>query len=123
DRSRLRRRLESRGDVHRVAERRVLDTRAGADLPDHDRSGSRADANTESLRTPAAAHLERILLHLPHDAQGAPDGPLGVVLARRGSTEEGEDTVAREILHVSAERLHLADDPRHRLTDHELHVL
>src|SRR5207245_9304439 len=110
-------------DVDRVAESRVLDPRAGADLSHDHRTGRGTDAHTEALGTPAAPHLARVLLHLTDDAESAANGPLGVVLARRRSAEEGKNAVAGEILDVAAERLHLADDPRDGLPDDELHVL
>ena len=122
-RSGLGRGLQPRRDVHRVAERGVLDPRAGADLPHDDRSGRRSDPDAEALGTPTAAYLAGILLHLGDDAQRAENRSLGVVLPRGRRAEEGENAVAREILDVAAERLDLADDPRHRLADDELHVL
>ena len=115
--------LEARRDVHRVAEGCVLDPRARADLPHDHRARRRSDANPEALRAPAAPHLAGVLLHLADDAERAAHRPLGVVLPRRRRAEEGEDAVAREILDVAAERLDLADDPRHRLSNDELHVL
>ena len=122
-RSGLGRGLQPRRDVHRVAERGVLDPRAGADLPDDDRAGRRSDPDAEALGTPAAPHFAGILLHLGDDAQRAENGSFGVVLPRGRRAEEGENSVAREILDVAAERLDLADDPGHRLSHDELHVL
>src|SRR5207245_704227 len=59
--------LQPRSDVHRVAESRVLDPRAGADLPHDHRTGRGTDAHTEAFGTPAAPHLARVLLHLTDD--------------------------------------------------------
>ena len=123
DGSRIGRRLEPRRDVDRVAERRVLDARSGSDLAEHDRPGRNTDPNAEALGSPAAPHLAPVLVHLRDHAQRAAHGALGVVLARRRRAEEREHAVAGEILHVPAERLDLADDPRDRLADDVLHVL
>src|SRR5262249_3782691 len=114
-RARLGRGLQPRRDVHRVAESRVLDSRAGADLPHPDRAGRRPYADTKALGTPAAPHLAGVLLHLADDAERAADAALGVVLSRRGRSEEREHTVSGEILHMAVERLHFADDPRYCL--------
>jgi hypothetical protein len=121
--SRLGGRLETRGDVDGVAEGGVLDPRACADLAHDHGPRRRADPHAEALGAPAAAHLARILVHLADDAERAADGPLGVVLPRSRRAEEGEDSVACEVLDVAAQRLHLADDPRDRLADDQLHVL
>ena len=86
-------------------------------------AGRRSDPDAEALGTPAAPHLAGVLLHLADDAERAADGALGVVLSRGRRAEERENTVPGEILHVAVERLHLADDPRYRLPDDELHVL
>ena len=88
-----------------------------------DRPGRDADPNPEAFGAPAAPHLECVLLHLADDAECTAHGPLGVVLPRRRCAEEGKDAVTGEVLDVTAERLHLAHDPCHRLAHDELHVL
>src|SRR5262249_50439243 len=106
----------------RVAEGGVLDPAAGADLTDDNRARRRTDAHAEALDAPAAQDLLRVVLHLADDAQGGEHGPLGIVFTRHRRAEEGEHAVAREILHVAAERLDLADDARDRLAYNELHI-
>src|SRR4029077_5793265 len=121
--ARLGRRLEAGGDVHRVAEGRVLAPRAGADLPEDDHSRRSSNADAEAFGAPAAPHFPGVLLHLAHDAQRAANGALCVVLPRRRRAEEGEDAVAREVLDMAAKRLDLPDDAGPRLPHDELDVL
>src|SRR5207342_1098063 len=95
--SRIGCRLQPSRDVHRVAERGVLDARPGSDLAEDDRPGRDTDPNAEALGSPAAPHLAPVLVHLRDDAQRAAHRALGVVLARRRRTEECEYAIAGEI--------------------------
>ena len=80
-RARLGRGLDPGGDVHRVAERRVLVAQVRADVADDDRAGVDAGADAE-VDAVGPLELARVLVgRLDHVERGA-DGPLGVVLVR-----------------------------------------
>ncbi|CAB4713400.1 unannotated protein [freshwater metagenome] len=102
--------------VHHVAHRRVGTARAeGADehLP-----GIDADAHLQTGDRLTVVIAQR-LLHLQRGA----DGPLGIVVVRDRRTEERNDAVADDLVHVPAEKDHVL---HHLLEDavHEsLHLL
>ena len=122
DRSRLGEALQPRGDVDGVAEGRVLDVAAAAELAHYDGAGRGAHPDAEALETPTAQHFTPVPVHLRDDPQRSTDGALGVVLPCRGRTEECEHPVACEVLDMPAECFDLADDSSDRLADDELDV-
>jgi hypothetical protein len=57
------------------------------------------------------------------DPEGGPDGALGVVLVRRGGTEDGEDAVPEELGHPAPVPLDLALRPSVERSEGLLHLL
>ena len=123
DRARLRLRLQSGRGVHGVAHGSVLDARPRADRSGHNRSRLRADSNGESFDAPRLGHLVGEAADLLDDPEAREDRTLGIVLVRYGGAEQGEQTVAGEILHGPPEAVDRGDHPRHGLADHELVLL
>jgi hypothetical protein len=100
DCSRLGRSLHTRGDVRRFPEHVAC-------VVDDDGTALDADANRE-LGSPGCFvsnidFAERLL-----DAEGRPDGPLGVTLLRPRIAEDGHQPIAKPFKHTAAE-------PGHRL--------
>ena len=116
-------RLEPRGGVDRVAERRVLDAAPGAERPDDDRSGVDTDPDAEPLVTERALDLARVPRDLVDHPERGAHGAFGIVLVGGRRAEQREHAVARQVLHGAAERLHRTDHARDRVVDDELGVL
>ena len=95
--------LESRGDVDRVPRH---ERAARARLVHHDVAGIYADAKRQMV----AERVPQAPLHRKRGVQG----PLRMILLRRGCPECGHDGVAGELLHGSAGGLDLL---RHRLVE------
>ena len=95
--------LETRGRVHDVAGGAVLDAAPSTDRPHHDKAGLDADPDAEGLRVVLASDRLGVLGGPPLDLEPSKDGPLDVVLVRHRCAEEGQNAVAGDILHGSAE--------------------
>ena len=98
--SRLRRGLNSRGNIGRFPEHL-------AGLVDDHGTALEADTNgklrSASRRVSAFSFTQRLL-----DAEGGPDGSFGVILLRLWIAEDGHQPIAKPLKHVAAE-------PGHRL--------
>ena len=122
DRAGLGGRLHPRGDVHRVAEGRVLVAQVGADIPDHDGPGVDAGADVE-VDALCCLQLARELIGRLDHVERSEDRPLGVVFVRHRGTEERQHRVALEL----GDRALVAEDgPGHeveRLVDDRRPIL
>lgn len=122
DRARLRGALEPRRGVHGVTESGVLHALAGAERADDNRPCRDADSYPEAVDPPATLDLARVGAQRVDDRERGEQRSLGVVLGCDRRSEEGEHAVACQVLHVAAEPLDLADDPRDRVGHDELHL-
>ncbi len=116
-------RLQPGRDVHRIAQRRVLDAAAGADRARHDRAGVDAGTHVQRVDAPGFLDLAGERGDVVDDAHRCADGPLGVVLVRDRGPEEREHAVAGEVLHGAAERFHRGHHASDRIADDELQLL
>ena len=94
DLTRAGRRLQSRRDVHRVADDGVVHAPLGADVAGDDLAGRDADAEVQPhprQRRDLEAH------HLVLHGERRPDGPLGIVGVDHRRTEAGDHAVAEEV--------------------------
>ena len=109
DRARRRQRLQARGEVGRVADRRVVHLEVVADRADDDRAGVDADAQLEldaalGERHAALRRGERVA-----DRQRGADRALGRVLVRDRRAEERHHAVAGELVDDALEAVDLAE--------------
>ena len=95
DRAGLRGLLHARGEVHRVAHRRVFGHVLRADVADDHGAGVDADAHRE-VQAVLAFDLLRERFDLVQDLQRREDRPLRIILVRDGRAEEREESVAHE---------------------------
>ena len=92
DRARLGGPLQTRGDVHRVAEsdRMAL---SRTDHADRDLSAVDADPDVEIRQRPGLPHLVRVRVDRLHDSERRGCGPLCIVLGRGREAEERRNAV------------------------------
>jgi hypothetical protein len=90
--------LEARGDVRRVADRRVVHAEVVSDTAHDDEAGVDALPDLEGQPLPPLELLAVILERRP-DPDGGVDGPASVLLVSDGGAEEGHDAVAEELVH------------------------
>ena len=110
-------RLHSLREPDSVTDRRVLAAALGADISGNDLARVDADPGreTEAERSPQLGGV--ITCQLAHP-KGRVAGPLGVVFLRYRSSEQGHDSVARELVDRAAELLHaLAEQIEEALHD------
>ncbi len=97
DRARRRHRLQARGEIDRLALRRVVHAQVVADAPDDDGSGIDPDAQRE-LEPAGAPQRLRVLANRVLDGEARRDGPDAMILVRDRRPEQGHDAVARELV-------------------------
>src|SRR6185295_2022004 len=94
--------LDARGDVHGIADRRVLAALRRADVADDDATGVDADAHAQRRRTALGALAVEVLELLLHGERAA-HGARRVIGLFDGRTEVGHDAVADELVERAAE--------------------
>ena len=122
DRPRVRRRLQPRGDVRRVAQRDDLRV-GGADEPDRGRPAVDADPDCEARDSPRALDVVRIAADDLVDSKRGAGGALGIVLVSGGDAEVGADAVPLVGLHRAAVLLDGPAHHRHALADEHLDLV
>src|SRR2546430_184375 len=121
--ARLGRALEPGRRVDGVSHGTVFDPAASPHHPEDGRARRDADADAEPLDAPSCGDLSRVFADVLGDPEAGQDRPLGVVLVRSGSAEQGEDAVSRQVLDGAAKRLDRRHDPGHGLAHDELDLL
>ena len=109
-------RLEAGCRVHHIAHRGVV--ASGAERPDEHFAGVHADPHAD-----ADGRFGRVLGEcLLHTERGA-NRPLGIVLVSDRGAEQRHDGVADDLVHATAEVVHIVDEAFERDVDQPLHPL
>ena len=122
DRSRLRGLLQARGDVGRVADRRIVHPEVAADAADDDEPAIEALAHLEGEGA-LALQLALIVLEGTLDAERGAHGPLRMILVSDRSAEECHDAVTEELVHRAFVPVHLGQHDLERVLHQRVHVL
>ena len=122
DRSRLRGLLQARGDVGRVADRRIVHPEVAADAADDDESAIEALAHREGDGA-LAIQLALIVLEGTLDAERGAHGPLRMVFVSDRSAEERHDAVTEELVHRAFVSVHLGQHDLERARHQRVYVL
>ena len=122
DRSRLRGLLQARGDVGRVADRRIVHPEVAADAADDDEPAIEALAHLEGEGA-FTFQLALIVLEGTLDAECGTHRPLPMVLVSDRSAEERHDAVTEELVHRAFVPVHLGQHDLERLRHQRVYVL
>jgi hypothetical protein len=114
DRSRLRGLLQARGDVGRVADRRIVHPEVAPDAADHDEPAIETLAHPEGEGA-VLLQLALIVCEGALDAERGAHGPLCMVLVSDRSAEECHDAVTEELVHRAFVAVHLGQHDLERV--------
>ena len=122
DRSRYRGLLQARGDVSRVADRRIVHPEVAANAADDDEPAVETLAHLEGEGA-VALQLALIVLEGTLDSERGAHSPLRMVLVRDRRAEERHDAVTGELVHRAFVPVHLGQHDLERARHQRVHVL